>query len=135
MNPNWIAENVGALVTDITFKLATAVTDDGEGGIAAGTGNIVIPVRLSPVTRLGDVAGINDQQFPGSPTYSYVFNGWANDPDNYQFPDSLRQQGRVIGEASLQGRTGRIECSIPTFPVPGAAEAIGEKFTAGWAPD
>ena len=131
----WCATNEGALTTDITFKLATAVTDDGEGGVASGTTDIVIPVRLVPVQRLGDVAGINEQVFPGSPTYQYVFNGWVNDPQSYTFPDSLRHQGRVQGTCTLQNRAGRIECSISAFPIMEAAAMIGEKFTAGWTPD
>ena len=133
-NPNWCATDEGAIAVDVTFKLATAVTDDGEGGSADGTSDIVIPVRLVPIQRLGDVAGINEQTFPGSPTYSYVFNGWVNDSTDYLFPDSLRHQGRVIGAATLQNRPGRIECSIGAFPIKEAAEMIGEKFTAGWVP-
>ena len=131
----WIADNTGAITTDITFKLATSVIDDGEGGSPGGTTDVVVKVRLVPVQRLADVVGINETLFPGSPNYRYVFTGWVNDPASYTFPDNLRHQGRAEGTCTLQNRVGRIECSISAFPTEDAASMIGEKFTAGWTPD
>ena len=134
-NTQWVATDLGALTTTAIFRLASGIVDDNEGGEALGTVEISIPIRLVQVTSLRDVAAINEQVFPGSNAYTYVFYGWINDPDNYTFPDALRGQERVTGEAELYGRTGRIECSIPAGPLPGAAERIGEKFTAGWVRD
>ncbi|MGD1852729.1 MAG: hypothetical protein ACFB2W_00620 [Leptolyngbyaceae cyanobacterium] len=87
-----------------------------------------------PVQRLGDIAGINEQLFPGSAAYDYAFYGWINDRRNTTFPSSLRHQGRATGHATLEGQSGNIEVSISSFPNKEAAAMIGEKFTAGWQP-
>ena len=124
----WIARELGSTVANITFQLATAITDDGEGGDASGTSNIIIPVRL--VTR--NVGSNDEQQFPGANQYSYLFWGWVNDRNNPTFPNSLRHQDRPIGEVTLQDRPGRIQCWIDASPNQDAACRIGEKFMAGW---
>ncbi|MEO1390221.1 MAG: hypothetical protein AAFV85_23050 [Cyanobacteria bacterium J06634_6] len=125
-------KSIGGYETKITFRLATAVTDDGEGGDASSTGNLVIPVVLTPVSGQGEAARVVEQQFPGSSAYQYVFYGWIFDRKNYTFPKALRRQRRPIGECELAVGKGRIECSIGAFPIEISARRIGEKFTAIW---
>lgn len=128
----WIAKNIGSYPTEITFKLATAITDDGEGGTATGTEDLVIPVRLTPVSGQGEAARIIEQDFPGASNYQYVFYGWVNDSTNYKFPAALRKQRRPIGECEIEVGEGRIECSVSGVVLEMAAKKIGEKFTAIW---
>ncbi len=128
----WIAKNTGATAVDITFRLARAISDDGEGGAPSGSSSLVIPVRLVPITGANDANNIIQNQFPGANTYDYLFWGWINDRRNYKFPKELRQQQRPIGECTLPDLgSGRIECSIGLYN-PTAAQKIGEKFTAIW---
>lgn len=128
----WLAKEYGATVVDITFRLATTVTDDGEGGEASGTTPLVIPVRLVPISGSNDINRIIENDFPGSSTYDYLFWGWVNDRRRYKFPKELRQQKRPIGECELPDLgDGRIECSIGLVNEL-AAQKIGEKFTCLW---
>lgn len=121
----------GAYQTEVSFRLATAVSDDGEGGLADSTSALIIPIRLSPVYD-HSAARIVEQQFPGASAYQYVFYGWVDDTRDYKFPSELRREKRPIGECTLEAGDGRLECSIGAFPIEGAAKEIGEKFAAIW---
>lgn len=123
---------IGAYQTEVVFRLATSITDDGEGGDADGTSALTIPIRLSPVSGRGEAARIVEQQFPGSSTYQEVFYGWVDDRRKHKFPKELRLQKRPIGECKLEVGNGRLECSIGGAPLDVAAKKIGEKFVAIW---
>ena len=128
----WCATNEGAIVTKITFQLATAITDDGEGGDATGVSSIVIPARLVPISGQNEVSRVIENDFPGENTYDYVFYGWVNDRLKYKFPKELRQQKRPVGTCELPDMGGgRIQCNVG-IAIEGAAKMIGEKFTALW---
>ena len=125
-------DGTGSYQTTVTFRLATAITDDGEGGDASGTGAVAIPIRLVPVSGQAEAARIVENQFPGTSTYTSVFYAWVDDTQDYKFTPELRKQRRPIGECELPSGVGRLECSIGDFPIEIAANEIGEKFTALW---
>ena len=121
----------GAYQTTVTFRLATAITDDGEGGDASGTSSLTIPIRLAPVSGQNEVVRIREQ-FPNAGAYQSTFYGWVDDKRKYTFPAELRKQDELVGECETPKGKGRLMVAVADFPIEVAAKKIGEKFTAVW---
>lgn len=138
----WIAEDYGTQIGTITFELATAVTDDGEGGVASGVSSVKIPVRVKVISQGQDRARVL-QVFPGTNSYQVLFSGWVGhkkDHKTYKFPPTLRNwQESPVGtfeytDEDRNSYSGKIEVNVQPFTIGDAASQIGERFDARFTP-
>ena len=137
MSDKWIAWDEGTYPTTITFKLATAVTDDGEGGSATDLSDVTIPVRLKLVSQRQSAQV--QEIFPGTNNTQALLLGWVgneSDHSTYKFPGPLRGWlDFPVGNATFSGRAGKIECQVQPFALDDQAELYGERFVARWSPE
>ncbi|MEM9264505.1 MAG: hypothetical protein AAGA46_03180 [Cyanobacteria bacterium P01_F01_bin.13] len=136
MSDKWIAWDEGTYPTTITFKLASGVTDDGEGGEASGLTDVDIAVRLKLVSQ--SKSAQVQQIFPGTNNTQVLLFGWVGteaDHTTATFPDSLRGWlDFPVGDATFSGRAGKIECQVQPFVDANVAAEYGERFCARWTP-
>lgn len=139
----WIAQDYGTKTGKLEFPIATSVTEDNEGGVAAGTSNISLAVRFKTLDPGSSDRARVEQVFLGTNAQQWLMMGWVGTAANhreYHFPQELRgwlenPVGTLTFKNGRSAVKGSLEVSVTPVVDEDSAAKIGERFYARFKPD